>query len=215
MIKGGDSEVEDEEETEDFVAYEPSVTPESYNPPGNSKVGPFETPEIDNPDRSVSPIDFVYEDVKDPYNKKLSASPSRGSMISNESGNSPTKLEISCIEGLDEKAFLIDVISYLSKKVKEKVTGDESEKKVKAGLKQMMQDQLNFYSEIIDVEDEEFGNFVISMMESSQLEQLLTGFLPVIKIDSTKYLIGTDVKTILIKSDQLLVRVGGGFITLS
>ena len=53
------------------------------------------------------------------------------------------------------------------------------------------------------------------MMESSQLEQLLTGFLPVVKIDSTKYMIGTDVKTILIKSDQLLVRVGGGFITLA
>ena len=140
MFKGGDSEVEDEEETEDFVAYDPSVTPDSYNPPGNSRVGPFETPEIDNPDRSVSPIDFVYEDVKEPYKHKLSASPSQGSMISEESNNSPLKHEISCIEGLNEKAFLIDVISYLSKKVKERVTGDESEKKVKAGLKQMMQE---------------------------------------------------------------------------
>ena len=72
-------------------------------------------------------------------------------MISNESGRSPSKLEISCIEGLDEKAFLIDVISYLTKKVNEKVTGDESEKKVKNGLKQMMQEQLNFYNEIINV----------------------------------------------------------------
>ena len=80
---------------------------------------------------------------------------------------SPNKLDISSISGLDEKAFLIDVIAYLTKRVREKVTGDESEKKVKAGLRQMMQDQLNFYNEIIKVEDEEFGNFVISMMESS------------------------------------------------
>ena len=128
---------------------------------------------------------------------------------------SPSRLDESGIEGLDEKAFLIDVISYLSKRVKEKITGDEAEKKVKTGLKQMMQEQLAFYRSLVNEEDDDSNNFVISRMSSFQLESLLTGFLPVIKLDSAKYLIGTDVKNILIKSDAILVRVGGGFITLS
>ena len=64
-------------------------------------------------------------------------------------------------------------------------------------------------------ENDDEESFVISRMNSRQLEKLLTGFLPVVKLKDAKYMIGTDVKTILIKSDQLLVRVGGGFITLS
>ena len=51
-------------------------------------------------------------------------------------------------------------------------------------------------------------------MDSGKLEQILCGFMPVLKIDKTKFLIGTDVKTVLVKSDLLLVRTGGGFITL-
>ena len=44
------------------------------------------------------------------------------------------------MSGLDESAFLTDVIAYLNKRVAEKITGDETEKKVKNGLRQMMLD---------------------------------------------------------------------------
>ena len=54
----------------------------------------------------------------------------------------------------------------------------------------------------------------MNKLNSAQLEKILCGFLPVLQIDRAKYLIGTDVKTILVKQDILLVRVGGGFITL-
>ena len=48
---------------------------------------------------------------------------------------SPSKLDSSRISGLDERAFLSDVIAYLKKKMKQKDTGDESEKLVKQGMK--------------------------------------------------------------------------------
>ena len=54
----------------------------------------------------------------------------------------------------------------------------------------------------------------MTKLNSAQLERILCGFLPVLQIDRAKYLIGTDVKTVLVKQDILLVRTGGGFITL-
>ena len=60
-----------------------------------------------SPDRSASPFDFD-EELK-----------------------SPSKLDSSRISGLDERAFLTDVIAYLNKKMKQKDTGDEAEKLVK------------------------------------------------------------------------------------
>jgi len=42
----------------------------------------------------------------------------------------------------------------------------------------------------------------------------MVGLIPIVKIDKGKYLIGTEVKTIQIKNDSLLVRVGGGYQTL-
>ena len=66
---------------------------------------------------------------------------SRESIISyEESKEEESKVDTSCISGLDESAFLTDVIAYLNKRVAEKITGDETEKKVKTGLRQMMQD---------------------------------------------------------------------------
>ena len=73
----------------------------------------------------------MYEEQKYAVIDKISPTPSRESFASNEDIISPSKLEISSISGIDERAFLIDVISYLNKRVKEKITGDESEKKIK------------------------------------------------------------------------------------
>ena len=42
----------------------------------------------------------------------------------------------------------------------------------------------------------------------------MVGLIPIVKIDKGKYLIGTEVKAIQIKNDSLLVRVGGGYVTL-
>lgn len=42
----------------------------------------------------------------------------------------------------------------------------------------------------------------------------MVGLIPIVKLDKGKYLIGTEVKAIQIKNDSLLVRVGGGYVTL-
>ena len=60
---------------------------------------------------------------------------SRESIISYEESKEESKLDSSVISGLNESAFLTDVIAYLNKRVAEKITGDEVEKKVKTGLR--------------------------------------------------------------------------------
>ena len=54
----------------------------------------------------------------------------------------------------------------------------------------------------------------IASMKVPQLEALMVGLIPVVKLDTGKYLIGTEVKSMQIKNDSLLVRVGGGYCTL-
>ena len=54
----------------------------------------------------------------------------------------------------------------------------------------------------------------IAQMSIPQLEAAMIGLIPIVKLDKGKYLIGTEVKSIQIKNDSLLVRVGGGYVTL-
>ena len=42
----------------------------------------------------------------------------------------------------------------------------------------------------------------------------MIGLIPIVRIESGKYLIGTEVKSMQIKNESLLVRVGGGYATL-
>jgi hypothetical protein len=42
----------------------------------------------------------------------------------------------------------------------------------------------------------------------------MVGLVPIVKLDTGKYLIGTEVKSMQIKNDSLLVRVGGGYTSL-
>lgn len=51
-------------------------------------------------------------------------------------------------------------------------------------------------------------------MTIAQLEAALVGLIPIVKLDTGKYLIGCEVKSMQIKNDSLLVRVGGGYCTL-
>ena len=51
-------------------------------------------------------------------------------------------------------------------------------------------------------------------MNAEEINQLLSSILPIIKLESGKYMIGTEKKNIAIKSDRLLIRTGGGFTTL-
>ena len=74
------------------------------------------------------------------FSYEMQQTESRESIISYEESKDENKLDVSGMSGLDESAFLTDVIAYLNKRVAEKITGDETEKKVKNGLRQMMLD---------------------------------------------------------------------------
>ena len=51
-------------------------------------------------------------------------------------------------------------------------------------------------------------------MTEDEIEQFLCSQLPIIKLAEGKYMIGTEYKPILARSDRLLIRVGGGYATL-
>jgi hypothetical protein len=51
-------------------------------------------------------------------------------------------------------------------------------------------------------------------MTQSQADQAMIGLIPIVRIDSGKYLIGTEIKSMQIRNESLLVRVGGGYATL-
>lgn len=48
-------------------------------------------------------------------------------------------------------------------------------------------------------------------MTSAQLEQCLQTLMPILKIDAQRYLIGTLQRQLICRNDNLLIRVGGGF----
>jgi len=54
----------------------------------------------------------------------------------------------------------------------------------------------------------------LNHMSMDDVNMLLTSLLPVIKLEAGKYMIGTEKKPILIKSNKLMLRVGGGYATL-
>ena len=48
-----------------------------------------------------------------------------------------------------------------------------------------------------------------------ELDELLRLILPIIKLEQGKYLIGTKVRQIQFKNNNLIARVGGGYMNLS
>ena len=51
-------------------------------------------------------------------------------------------------------------------------------------------------------------------MDTQQVGAALVEHMPFVKLADGEYLIGTEKKKIIVKSNNLLIRVGGGFITL-
>ena len=52
-------------------------------------------------------------------------------------------------------------------------------------------------------------------MDTSEINQLLTALVPVLKLEGGKYLLGTQKHIVQIKSNCLMIRVGGGFATMT
>ena len=51
-------------------------------------------------------------------------------------------------------------------------------------------------------------------MSARELGDLLCCLLPIAKVGDLKYMIGTEAKKIIVKSDMVLIRTGGGFMPL-
>ena len=75
-------------------------------------------------------------------------------------------------------------------------------------LKSMREAALN------DIDDGSFQDF-INLLSDVELSELLRLILPIVKLESGKYLIGTKVRQIQFKNDVLMTRVGGGYMNLA
>lgn len=58
------------------------------------------------------------------------------------------------------------------------------------------------------------GEDYFEFMDSKQVGAALVEHMPIIKLEEGEYLIGTEKKKIIVKANNLLIRVGGGYITL-
>ena len=67
---------------------------------------------------------------------------------------------------------------------------------------------------LADFDRTSFQDF-IDLLSDLELDELLRLILPIVKIETGKYLIGTKVRQIHFKNDNLLARVGGGYMNLS
>ena len=54
----------------------------------------------------------------------------------------------------------------------------------------------------------------LDYMTEQDIAKVLISHLPFIKLEEGKYMIGTEKRTIMVRSDRLMIRVGGGFATL-
>jgi hypothetical protein len=48
-------------------------------------------------------------------------------------------------------------------------------------------------------------------LNASEIEEALSAFIPLVKVNKDKYFLGTEAKNITLKAGKLLVRVGGGY----
>ena len=48
-------------------------------------------------------------------------------------------------------------------------------------------------------------------LDKESLKMMLCSMLPVFKIDVDKFLVGTQVKTLIVKQNKLVLATGGGF----
>lgn len=55
----------------------------------------------------------------------------------------------------------------------------------------------------------------MGLLSDAELDECLRLILPIIKMESGKYLIGTKVTKIIMRNGHLIARVGGGFMDLN
>ena len=113
------------------------------------------------------------------------------------------------------------------------VFGNQKEKKgndmesqisnLKAKLAKAVMEIINRYKEQAIQEGNTDPNAFQDYMTAKDLDQMVTAFLPIMKLEDIKtvnntqqgkYLIGTLKQSIQVKGSSLLIRVGGGFSTL-
>ena len=58
------------------------------------------------------------------------------------------------------------------------------------------------------------GPNVIQRKNADSLEHCIKGLMPIVRISDNKFLFGSTVRTVQVRSDKLLVSVGGGSIPL-
>lgn len=52
----------------------------------------------------------------------------------------------------------------------------------------------------------------LKLLQISELEQISSSILPIIRIENHKYLVGAEQKKITLKENNLIIRVGGGYV---
>ena len=81
----------------------------------------------------------------------------------------------------------------------------------RAWLKSNRQEDQTEESEEVEGSFQDF----IDLLSDVELNEMLRLILPIVKLESGKYMIGTKVRLLQQKGDILLARVGGGYIDLS
>ena len=71
---------------------------------------------------------------------------------------------------------------------------------------------INYYGDILEGRD--VDSDVLKGLDASSMERLLMGCIPIHRISSTRVLIGTQIKTMSVRSDRIMIASGGGSVTI-
>lgn len=91
---------------------------------------------------------------------------------------------------------------------------DEVDRKLTEHLNRLATQQMVILTLLADQDldaDTTITPVMLNSLNLDQLEVMAQGLLPIIKVRPRNFLIGTELKQLTIQSDQLMVRVGGGF----
>ena len=72
---------------------------------------------------------------------------------------------------------------------------------------QLLGGHLVFFNRIL----EDYKKNTVGKLNASEIEEALSAFIPLVKVNKDKYFLGTEAKNITLKAGKLLVRVGGGY----
>lgn len=90
--------------------------------------------------------------------------------------------------------------------------GGVREREVDRQLDEVLLEQVNFLQQIL--RDNANGEIVIKGKTANELEFCIMGLMPIVRVSDTRFLIGSSIKTVQIRSNKLLVQGGGGHVPL-